>query len=449
MKKAASLLLCLTLLLGLLTTALAKEVSEDGSTEAVWETAIPEEESLTAEEALFPSEEPLPEELFPMEEEPRDGEGDEAVLMDGTAVVNVTVNFPAEAASASGRFSVYLCRKAEVDGSGRVTAEPVTVTKQLTVSGTNPLVASFTGVSAGEYFLGIYSANLESQGLLRTTYYLNEDGTTAAGMYTATTFAVGEGAAVNRSVTLRQAERSISGALTFSQPMEEDLELQIYASSSNGAYSPRGSVLVPRGAGRASFSIAAERDVYILYFYSNQKAYYYSIDGELHPESGSRAYMNLRDASVSGLEIDGDCLLNSTARVKLTVKLPEALTEQKQLTVYYMSEDSGLHSSRITLDPGTAEVVRTVSVLRDTPYRFFFADSTNVSSSYGSQICGALYAAEDGITSVLERAKTWSFSGSTGEVTIQEPAWLRITGQLDRGGFLEGKSASLMVSAAF
>ena len=66
---------------------------------------------------------------------------------------------------------------------------------------------------------------------------------------------------------------------------------------------------------------------------------------------------NLRDASVSGLGIVGDCLLNSTARVNLTVKLPEALTEQKQLTVYYMSEDSGLHSSRITLDPGTAEKV--------------------------------------------------------------------------------------------
>ncbi len=182
MKKAMSLLLCLLLLLGTVPAAMAAEAEAPDPPETFpAEGPLPEEAELVLSETARPAAAPeLPEnkenEAPVQEEKPvfsldwfSEPEEDDASLMAGNATVSVTLSLP-EGTSASGSVLVYLYSKAETDDTGRVTRTPVARSVRGSLDGASPLTAVFSGVEAGEYFIGINGSGMESSQLRRESY---------------------------------------------------------------------------------------------------------------------------------------------------------------------------------------------------------------------------------------------------------------------------------------
>lgn len=447
MKRALSLLLCLVLLLGLVPGALAVE-DEDEDIPAV---AVDEGEEYPAPPPVWeePAEKPYVEEL-PVEPE----DEDEVALMANTAAVTATVSFPA-GTSAVGELRIYLVRAAETNGTGLVTREPSIRSQTATVNGSGSFTVSFSNVEAGEYFFGVYSSNADLTGLSSETYYLNADGTRAAGQYTATTFRVAEGASVSRSFTLLKPARSISGTLQFTSPLPQDLRLEVMSNGGSGnSYSY---FTASAGATQVPFSVSADEiaSVYIDFYNTSTGGSWhrYCINGTLEGEWSEVAYFTPERGSVSGLVINGDALLegvvaSETIPVTVTVKLPEAVTERRRYYVYAFS-GSSYRSTSVYAQAGASEFSVTMGLTEGVEYTFAYRDMMGVNRTYSSETFGCRFGAESGITTLQANAKTWTFTGDSGSVVIQEPACLKLTGTLDRGSFMAGGSSIGYVRAVF
>jgi hypothetical protein len=451
MKKAISLLLCLVLLLGLAPGMLAAEADEPEVPEAS-ETAAAqaeaEPEALPAGKA--PAEKPLYEEL-PVEPE----DEDEAVLMAGTATVSATVSFPA-GASASGRMYVYLVKACTTDETGLVTAEPRITSKAAEVNGSSAFSVTFTNVEAGEYFFGIYSGEAMLEGLTNGSYYLNADGTRAGGQYTATTFKVAAGAAVSRSFSLLKPERTISGTLKFSQPMPQEQQLEVM--SNGGSDNSYSYFNIPKGASQVPFSVSADESSLIYIDFCNTTTggswHRFCINGTLEGNWDDVVYFDPVRGSVSGLVIDADALLegvtaSETIPVTVNVKLPETLTERRRYYVYAIDANGASRSTSVYGQKDRSEFSVHMQLSADAPYTFAYREMTGVNRNFNNESFGWRYAADSGVSALASAAKSYTFTGDSGTVTIQEPACLKITGVLDRGSFMAGGSSIGYVKAVF
>ena len=376
---------------------------------------------------------------------------------DGTtanATVSVTVKLPSGfTGTGSEYYRVYLRKATETDNAGKVISSGALYGgKVLDFENANSATAAIS-VPAGKYSVAVY-AGTPIPGLTSGYTYFNADGTVADSQYVAATFSVGSGAD-SKTVTLPEAERTISGRVTFSEAMTVDDYLSIYTSSrmspSVNNSSGNMSIFVPKGAKSVDFTVGVARGSWSMEFSMEQWGYY-GIYGDLTQEYDDRFSFDVVEDSISGLVIDGDPLLGAvqgeeTVRVDIDVLLPEAVSGyvNYRVLILYANEDEDSVYTEISPDVQGGQdsfSLHSFSVPKNRGLVFAYEDMTNV-SSYSSASPATRYAAENGITTQYHKAKVYTFA-EDGAVTIDDSNNFTVTGTLDRGDFFINTSSSLI-----
>lgn len=441
MRRWFSLFLTLALLLSLL----------PGTTLAAGEqTPVEDTPEVVEVQPEVPAE--VPPELPP---EPVVAEENVELLASGNASVNGTISLPNGASVlGDGYLYVYLYTPPVLDEDGQVLAEPVHVksTRVTLAQGQSSASYTISGVETGEYILRVDSY-VNSGSVWGGECYFNADGTPVSNPYAATILNVGSGTSVN--LTLPAAPRSISGTLVFDTAPAADTEFRLYCYDDSRSTSYSSTVTLKAGSTAADFSIGVDPGQFPIQI-SNMEtdAYaFYDIYGNATQDYQKRMVVNTLEESVSGVEINCTSLLGNVQSdgVEVTVQLPAPLTEEREYELclsdaegysYSYSTNVKAGASSFTFHPLSADIL---SADIGEVFRVAYCDVTNCSSYY-SPSTGARYAAEDGITTLPSKAKTFT-NGVDKEITITEPACYTVAGTLTReGDVLPPQAAYVMAS---
>lgn len=355
--------------------------------------------------------------------------------------VTVRVTFP-QAATDSGRVRISLHVPDVMDENGFVSQPSYIYTSQwVTVSkGATYASATFT-VPAGSYFASVYAQSPNFGICMNTYHYFNADGSVATNAYTAQPTAISGTRTI--SVTAPKAPRTISGTVQFSSPLTEDTWFEFYMGTTArwGSSYIYPTFFAAQGATSLSFSIPVSANSYYmeLYNHSNGRYGYYDTNGQLSNNWSSRAYVSVVDESVSGLVIDGDCLLGEVDEeegevsvwhaANVTINLPETLT----LDISAPEGFSGYYEGQISL-----YVQETYEIVCNQHF-WFDGSSTTAALTLPADLADGSYALRvylyNGSGVITDSTRFWTESGwvtslsdaqpidfSVGELSITLPA---------------------------
>ena len=370
---------------------------------------------------------------------------EDATLSDASGTVVVTVNLPSGVtAPEEASIGVYLYTPAKVNTNGLVVEEPASVRGKYETfqNGRTSTTVTITDVPEGSYILYTSAYHVNSPEISGLDQYYSGDGTLASSAYTAVPFTISAGRTVSKTITLRRAERSIRGEVYFSKPLVQDTTISFYASDyDNGRdewYDK--SLYIPAGKTSAEFAFGVGTGSYELELSGSGTYRYYGIEGSLTSDYNQFCYLNTWEESVNGLRINGDSLLEEgktteTVQVAVEIKLPETLTEAKRYAIFWSRNQNNSSIRTVNVSAGQATISATLTLNRNTEYVIGYYDVSGASSYYGYRntpdVC---FAAADGITTVYEKAQKFTFSENS-SLTIQYPAFYKLTGTLNRNGY--------------
>lgn len=479
MKKLLTLVLCAAMLLGVVPTAFAAKDEAAEPTVELQDTQLTEAEDDAEDERPEPPEEiepPISKEELALEEDEIRAELDRNALREegiskivprdtaepdaSSGTVNITVNLPSGVtASNNNYYNVYLYSEAQIDEDGKATTgSSYRANNSIRFSDGSSSGSVSVSVPAGRYIVAVNTSQ-PAAGLKSGYTYFNADGTVADNEFVAKGFAVSDGGTVSKTVTLPKAPRTISGTVTFSQPLDRARTLRVYAYTGSSSITQSNNSTtffsIAEGAKSVDFTVGLERGTYYLEFYIDNYGIY-TIFGDLDFERNSDeyAYFNLLDKSVSGLKIDGDPLLGEIVeregyQVDVTVKLPEKVTERRRyrISVTYAGTDDTWDYDYVYADPGSQEISESFYVY-DEEYSFAYEDVTDLRSTYYDPGPAARYKSETGITTDPASAQAFTFTENS-EVVITEPACYKVTGTIERGSYYLDEVTAAVAFAEF
>lgn len=410
MKRLASLLLCVSLLLTLAPGALAAE----------------------------PEDQP---ELY--EPERVEEEYDGPVLMsDGDGgTVTVTIRLPEGASMGNyGRCVVALYRP-PVLSDGVVKKTPTSARSKNVTAENGVLETTFEGVAPGQYFFHV-TPYVNSPLVLGEMQYFHGDGTPARDQYSAVPFTLGEGDHISRTLTLAQADTYISGTVTFTDAMTTERTLTVRAQEmthTGKTLNCTSRVRIPAGAKSADFVVGVRGDSASLCLRGNAENQFVGVDGLLGAKASARAYYDLTHGPVTGLRLSGDGLYEetNTVTVTLNITLPAPATRDQELMIGVAPADNASaweDSLSEMLVPGQQTVSAAFDLDPERSWAFSCIDLTK-GGSVSFEPLGCWYIApEGGVTGIPDKAASFTFTEET-TIDFTFPASYALTGTLDRGEY--------------
>lgn len=448
MRKTLSILLAALMLLTLCVPALADETPSAPDIEL---TEAPAEAEITAND---PEAEAGPDRAAMLEERAARREAVKPIAEPnaGSSTVTVSVSIPS-GAELNGEVHAYLNRAYETDQTGRITSAARYYYSSFKASGSGPWTVSFTGVEDGEYFLELYVGAAYHSGLMGETLYFNADGSTAESEYCASTFKVT--GSTSRSVSIPATERTISGVLRFSAPLERDVTIDCFADSDAGDAYFDAYLRAAKGSSEVPFSLAVGKGQYTLSF-SSTSYLYLDYNCELSDSWSSRAHINTLGGDVAGLSISADELLagqtssRNYAEVEFTVNFAKPVSDWTELYMFAFSPagEYVYDYTTDTLEKGESTARFWLELPEGQSFVFGYGDRLYGSFSYNAPAPDVRYAAENGVTTVKASAKVYTIDDDL-KITVDEPDYFTITGTLERGGYFAGEALAAYVSASF
>lgn len=444
LKKICSLLLTLAMLLSLAPAAYAAQddavaLSTDPVvlTEDEIEVAL-EEEARAVRQSDADARAQAPEEIF-VSDLP-----ETAALGASNVTIRGTITLPAAYSGYADNFiRVYAVTPAVTDETGRVTQEPMFYGgRSIELDQGDTSVSYELDVPAGDYSFAIY--NYADIGFPRYSYaYFNGDGTPAANDYVAVPASFPSGGTVD--LTIPKAQRTISGTLTFSEPLAESIAINVYGYNQSRYYEGRvdGYLRAEKGQRSVDFSFSANPGSYFLEFTAERySSGYADIYGGFSHNYNDRMYFNVEAESLTGLVLDGDALLEAYEggeeepyyEINVTVNLPEPAEQWEEYMVFLWNEDNP-NEPWDYMCPSAYEGESSIStafwVPDGTDYTISYVKCTNWRSmSWRESYPANRFLGENGTTWDRSEAKIFTCQGEDADVTFDDTNNYKITGKL-------------------
>lgn len=358
--------------------------------------------------------------------------------------VTVKVKFP-NAATEGGQMRVYLHQAAVKDEDGFVLQYPyVYVSQNVSVAEGDKSISATFSVPKGDYFVEVYTQNVQNGSYLYQEMFFNGDGTYTANEYTAEPVAISRDKTI--TVNLPTAERTISGKLKFSKALTEDtnFRVRLYSIDDSLDVNIYYNFAGEKGDKSVSFSVPVPASSYRVCFYNNDAGTsgYYDVTGGLSNNYDTYAYVSTYAQSVSGWEVDADLLMDFEEEeegisyghdINITIKLPEETTEPKEyLILLYSPEYDELWTwDNFWVESGTEELSDVFWYPEDMDFIVGYMEADNWNSiSWRGPYAGARYEAESGITTQLDKAKVRTMGTEDISITVNDSKNYKLTGTL-------------------
>lgn len=369
----------------------------------------------------------------------------------GTAQISGTVSLPEGVSMlADGYLFVYACVPPVLDEDGKVLVEANTLkgTRVDFAEGQSSGSYTLTGLAPGDYVLRVYSY-VAGDRVLGGELFFNGDGSYVTNVYAAEPVTVSSSSRVD--LTLPLADTWISGTVTVDSPVAADTGIRFNCYDDSANFNYTGTTTIKKGQTQAEFSVGVGRGSYPLQLSEmvNWDYAYSDVYGTVSNDYSDRMVYSTLDGPITGLEINATNLIMSqgegNARVEVTVELPKPLTERREMEVLFADEDGNFRmSSNISVDAGESSFAVDLSYQTGEPFLVGYSDVTEY-TTYFTPVTGARYAAENGITTQVDKAKLFT-GGTDTQITITEPACYTVTGTMSRSGGTIAQQAAYVLA---